>query len=177
MRARGAKVTDIVVLVVAADDGVMPQTIEAIDHARAAGVRIVVAVNKIDLPTADAEKIRRELSKHQLVSEEWGGKTIFVDVSAKKGTNIDKLLEMLLLEAEVMELKANPDRSALGVVVEAKIDPRRGVAATLLIQKGTLKPTDIVVAGVTYGRVRALLDDQGTGSNTPAPRLPSKCWA
>jgi len=172
MRARGAKVTDIVVLVVAADDGVMPQTIEAIDHARAAGVPIVVAVNKIDLPTADVEKIRRELSQHQLLSEEWGGKTVFVEVSAKKGTNIDKLLEMLLLEAELMELKANPDRSAQGVVVEAKIDPRRGVAATLLVQKGTLKPTDIVVAGLTYGRVRALLDDQGNRIAAAGPSTP-----
>ena len=162
MRARGAKVTDIVVLVVAADDGVMPQTIEAIDHARAAGVPIVVAVNKVDLPTADVEKIRRELSQHQLLSEEWGGKTVFVEVSAKRGTGIDKLLEMLQLEAELMELKANPDRSAQGVVVEAKLDPRRGVAATLLIQKGTLKTSDVVVAGLTYGRARAIMDDKGS---------------
>jgi translation initiation factor IF-2 len=172
MRARGAKVTDIVVLVVAADDGVMPQTIEAIDHARAAGVPIVVAVNKVDLPTADPEKIRRELSQHQLVSEEWGGKTVFVEVSAKKGTNIEKLLEMLLLEAELMELKANPDRPAQGVVVEAKIDPRRGVAATLLVQKGTLKPTDIVVAGLSYGRIRAVLDDRGNRIETAGPSTP-----
>jgi len=172
MRARGAKVTDIVVLVVAADDGVMPQTIEAIDHARAAGVPIVVAVNKVDLPTADPEKIRRELSQHQLLSEEWGGKTVFVEVSAKKGTNIEKLLEMLLLEAELMELKANPDRSAQGVVVEAKIDPRRGVAATLLVQKGTLKPTDIVVAGLSYGRIRAVLDDRGNRIETAGPSTP-----
>jgi translation initiation factor IF-2 len=172
MRARGAKVTDIVVLVVAADDGVMPQTVEAIDHARAAGVPIVVAVNKVDLPTADPEKIRRELSQHQLLSEEWGGKTIFVDVSAKKGTHIDKLLEMLLLEAELMELKANPDRSAQGVIVEAKLDPRRGVAATLLIQKGTLKTTDVIVAGVTYGRVRALMDDRGNRIEQAGPSTP-----
>ena len=156
MRARGAKVTDIVVLVVAADDGVMPQTVEAIDHARAAGVPIVVAVNKVDLPTADVEKIRRELSQHQLLSEEWGGKTVFVEVSAKKGTNIEKLLEMLQLEAELMELKANPDRPAQGVVVEAKLDPRRGVAATFLVQNGTLRTSDVIVAGVTYGKARAL---------------------
>ena len=172
MRARGAQVTDIVVLVVAADDGVMPQTIEAIDHARAAGVPIVVAVNKVDLPTADVEKIRRELSQHQLVSEEWGGKTVFVEVSAKKGTNIDKLLEMLELEAELMELKANPDRSAQGVVVEAKLDPRRGVAATLLIQKGTLKASDVVVAGVTYGRARAIMDDTGARIDEAGPSTP-----
>jgi len=172
MRARGAKVTDIVVLVVAADDGVMPQTVEAIDHARAAGVPILVAVNKIDLPTANVEKIRRELSQHQLVSEEWGGKTVFVEVSAKKGTNIDKLLEMLLLEAELMELKANPDRPAQGVVVEAKLDPRRGVAATLLVQKGTLKPTDVIVAGLSYGRVRALLDDRGNRIEKAGPSTP-----
>ena len=172
MRARGAKVTDIVVLVVAADDGVMPQTVEAIDHARAAGVPIVVAVNKVDLPTADVEKIRRELSQHQLVSEEWGGKTVFVEVSAKKGTNIDKLLEMLLLEAELMELKANPDRPAQGVVVEAKMDPRRGVAATLLIQRGTLRTSDIVMAGVTYGRARAVLDDTGARITQAGPSTP-----
>ncbi len=172
MRARGAKATDIVVLVVAADDGVMPQTIEAIDHARAAGVPIVVAVNKIDLPTADVEKIRRELSQHQLVSEEWGGKTVFVEVSAKKGTNIEKLLEMLLLEAELMELKANPDRPAQGVVIEAKLDPRRGVTATLLIQKGNLKTGDVVVAGVTYGRVRALQDDRGERLSQAGPSTP-----
>jgi translation initiation factor IF-2 len=172
MRARGAQVTDIVVLVVAADDGVMPQTIEAIDHARAANVLIVVAVNKVDLPTADPEKIRRALSTHQLVPEEWGGKTIFVDVSAKKGTNIDKLLEMLSLEAELMELKANPHRSAQGVVVEAKLDPRRGVAATLLVQKGTLKMGEVVVAGVTYGRARALLDDKGGRLQEAGPSTP-----
>ncbi len=172
MRARGAKVTDMVVLVVAADDGVMPQTVEAIDHARAAGVPIVVAVNKIDLPTADVERIRRELAQHQLLSEEWGGKTVFVEVSAKKGTNIDKLLEMLLLEAELMELKANPDRSAQGVVVEAKLDPRRGVAATLLVQRGTLKASDIVVAGFTYGRARAILDDAGARINEAGPSTP-----
>ncbi len=172
MRARGAKVTDIVVLVVAADDGVMPQTVEAIDHARAAGVPIVVAVNKVDLPNADVEKIRRELSQHQLVSEEWGGKTVFVEVSAKKGTNIDKLLEMLLLEAELMELKANPDRNAQGVVIEAKLDARRGVAATVLVQRGTLKTSDVVVAGLTYGRARALLDDTGERIPEAGPSTP-----
>jgi translation initiation factor IF-2 len=172
MRARGAQVTDIVVLVVAADDGVMPQTIEAIDHARAAGVTIMVAVNKIDLPTADPERIKRELAQHQLLSEEWGGKTIFIEVSAKKGTNIDKLLEMLGLEAELLELKANPDRKAQGVVVEARLDPRRGVTATLLVQRGTLRVGDVIVAGVAFGRIRALLDDRGNRIEEAFPSTP-----
>src|SRR5204863_7342088 len=156
MRARGAQVTDIVVLVVAADDGVMPQTIEAIDHAKAAGVTIVVAVNKMDLPTANPERIKRDLAPYNLVPEDWGGKTIFVEVSAKKKTNVDKLLEMLSLESELLELKANPDRPAQGVVVEARLDPRRGVTATLLVQKGTLRVGDAVVAGTTFGKVRAM---------------------
>ncbi|MFA5975617.1 MAG: translation initiation factor IF-2 [Elusimicrobiota bacterium] len=172
MRARGAQATDIVVLVVAADDGVMPQTLEAIDHARAAGVPIMVAINKIDLPTANVERIKRDLSQHQLVSEEWGGKTIFVEVSAKKGTNIDKLLEMLSLETELLELKADPDRSAAGVIVEARLDPRRGALATLLIQKGTLHAGDIVVAGLAFGRVRALSDDRGTRLEQAGPATP-----
>jgi translation initiation factor IF-2 len=172
MRARGAQVTDIVVLVVAADDGVMPQTVEAIDHARAAGVTIVVAVNKIDLPNANPEKIRRELAQHQLAPEEWGGKTIFVDVSAKKGTNLDKLLEMLSLESELLELKANPNRAAMGTVVEARLDARRGVVATLLVQKGTLKIGDVVVAGASFGRVKALLDDSGNRLNEAGPSTP-----
>lgn len=172
MRARGAQVTDIVVLVVAADDGVMPQTIEAIDHARAAGVPIVVAVNKVDLPTADPERIKRELANHQLTPEEWGGKTIFVDVSAKKGTNLEKLLEMLSLEAELLELKANPDRLAQGVVVEARLDPRRGVTATLLVDRGTLKAGDMIVAGITYGRARAILDDRGNRIESAGPSTP-----
>lgn len=172
MRARGAQVTDIVVLVVAADDGVMPQTVEAIDHARAAGVAIVVAVNKTDLPTADVERIKRDLTQYKLVPEEWGGKTIFVEVSAKKGTNIDKLLEMLSLETELLELKANPDRLAQGVVVEARLDPRRGAVATLLVQKGTLRLGDVVVAGLVYGKVRALLDDRGGRLEDAAPATP-----
>jgi len=172
MRARGAQVTDIVVLVVAADDGVMPQTVEAIDHARAAGVAIVVAVNKIDLPTADPERIKRDLAQYQLAPEEWGGKTIFVEVSAKKGTNIDKLLEMLSLETELLELRANPDRRAQGVVIEARMDARRGTAATLLIQKGTLKVSDVIVAGTTFGRVRALLDDRGNRITEAGPSTP-----
>ncbi|OGR93343.1 MAG: translation initiation factor IF-2 [Elusimicrobia bacterium RIFCSPLOWO2_01_FULL_59_12] len=172
MRARGAQATDVVVLVVAADDGVMPQTIEAIDHAKAAGVNIVVAVNKIDLPTANPERIKRDLSPYQLVPEDWGGKTIFVEVSAKKRTNIDKLLEMLSLESELLELKANPDRPAQGVVVEARLDPRRGVTATLLVQKGTLKVGDAVVAGTTFGKVRAMFDDRGGKVEAASPSTP-----
>lgn len=172
MRARGAQVTDIVVLVVAADDGVMPQTVEAIDHARAAGVPIIVAVNKIDLPTANVERIKRDLAQHQLVPEEWGGKTIFVEVSAKKGTHIDKLLEMLSLEAELLELKANPKRLAQGVVIEARLDPRRGVTATLLVQKGALKVGDVVVAGTTFGKIRAVSDDRGNRLNEGGPSTP-----
>lgn len=172
MRARGAQVTDIVVLVVAADDGVMPQTIEAIDHARAAGVTIVVAVNKTDLPQADPERIRRELAQHNLAPEEWGGKTVFVDVSAKKGTNVDKLLEMLGLESELLELKANPDRTANGVVVEARMDARRGVTATLLVQNGTLRIGDVIAAGTSWGRVRALLDDRGDRIESAGPATP-----
>lgn len=172
MRARGAQVTDIVVLVVAADDGVMPQTVEAIDHARAAGVTVVVAINKIDLPTANSERIKRDLSQYQLVPEEWGGKTVFVEVSAKQGTHIDKLLEMLSLEAELLELKANPQRPAQGVAVEARLDPRRGVSATVLVQKGTLKIGDTIVAGTAFGKVRALLDDRGTRVMEAGPSSP-----
>jgi translation initiation factor IF-2 len=172
MRARGAQATDIVVLVVAADDGVMPQTVEAIDHARAAGVTIVVAVNKIDLPTANVERIKRDLAQYQLSPEEWGGKTIFVEVSAKKGTNIDKLLEMLSLETELLELRANPDRRAQGVVVEARMDARRGTTATLLVQKGTLKVSDVIVAGLTFGRARALMDDRGNRITDAGPSTP-----
>jgi translation initiation factor IF-2 len=172
MRARGAQATDIVVLVVAADDGVMPQTIEAIDHAKAAGVTIVVAVNKIDLPTANPERIKRDLSPYNLVPEDWGGKTIFVEVSAKKRTNIDKLLEMLSLESELLELKANPDRLAQGVVIEARLDPRRGVTASLLVQKGTLKVGDAVVVGTTFCKVRAMSDDRGGRVETAGPSTP-----
>ncbi len=151
MRARGAQATDLVVLVVAADDGVMPQTVEAIDHARAAGVTILVAVNKIDLPQAKPERVKQELSKYQLAPEEWGGKTIFVDVSAKKKLNIDKLLEMILLEAELLELKANPNRPAQGVVIEARLDSKKGPVATVIVQKGTLKVGDTFVCGLTFG--------------------------
>ena len=173
MRARGAQITDIVVLVVAADDGIMPQTVEAIDHAKAAGVKDRrLAVNKIDLPTADPEKIKRELSNLQLMPEDWGGKTVFVEVSAKKGTNIEKLLEMLSIEAELLELKANPNRSAQGVVVEAQLDARRGPIATLLVQRGTLKMGEVVVAGTAFGRARALQDDRGNRVSEAGPATP-----
>ncbi|MBI3292849.1 MAG: translation initiation factor IF-2 [Elusimicrobia bacterium] len=174
MRARGAQVTDLVVLVVAADDGVMPQTLEAIDHARAAGVPMLVAVNKIDLPSANPERVKQELAKHQLIPEQWGGKTIFVEVSAKKGLNLDKLLEMILLEAELLELKANPDRPAQGIVIEARLDPRRGPVATVLVQKGTLKVGDLLVAGITFGKVRALFDDRGHPLLQARPSQPAE---
>ncbi|MGH7004920.1 MAG: translation initiation factor IF-2, partial [Alphaproteobacteria bacterium] len=155
MRARGAKVTDLVVLVVAADDGVQPQTIEAISHARAAGVPIIVAVNKVDKPDADPRKVRQALLQHEIVVEELGGETMAIDVSAIKGTNLDKLEEGILLQAEVLELKANPEREAQGTVVEARLDRGRGSVATLLVQKGTLEVGDIVVAGTEWGRARA----------------------
>jgi translation initiation factor IF-2 len=172
MRARGAKVTDIVILVVSATDGIMPQTLEAIDHAKAAGVPIVVAVNKIDLPGANPQKIRQDLSQHNLQPEEWGGKTIFVDVSAKKQLNLDKLLESLILQAEILELKANPDRLAYGTVLEAKMDPKRGAVATVLVQAGTLKSGDAFVAGLAYGKIKALVDDLGKKIELAGPSTP-----
>ncbi|MBI5554934.1 MAG: translation initiation factor IF-2 [Elusimicrobia bacterium] len=176
MRARGAQVTDIVVLVVAADDGVMPQTVEAINHAKAANVPIIVAVNKVDLPAANVQKIKQELAGLDLASEDWGGKTIFVEVSANKKTGLETLLEMILLEAEMKELKANPKTKARGVVVEAKLDKGRGPVATLLIQKGTLHPGDLFIAGQIYGKVRAMFNDklekvQGAGPATPVEVL------
>jgi len=172
MRARGAKVTDIVVLVVSATDGVMPQTIEAIDHAKAAGVPIVIAVNKIDLPGADPQKIRTALSTLGLQPEEWGGKNIFVDVSAKKRLNLDKLLESLALQAEILELKANPDRPAYGTVLEAKMDPKRGAVSTVLVQAGTLKLGDAFVAGLAHGKIKALVDDNGKRIEAAGPATP-----
>ena len=172
LRARGAAVTDIVVLVVAADDGVMPQTVEAIHHAKAAGVPVLVAVNKIDKPGADIARIKQELVGHELVPEEWGGTTIFCEVSAKKNIGIEHLLEMLLLQAEVLELKANPDRAAFGAVIESKLDKGRGPVATVLIQKGTLKIGDPFVAGVHHGKVRALLDDKGHRLTEVGPSCP-----
>ena len=159
MRARGAKVTDIVVLVVAADDGVMPQTVEAINHAKAANVPIVVAINKIDKPEANLSKVKNELSEQGIISEEWGGQNIFVEVSAKKRIGIERLLEMILLQAEVMELKANPDKAARGTIIEAKLDKGRGPIATLLVQSGTLRVGDAFLAGTHAGKVRALIDD------------------
>ncbi|MCW5773653.1 MAG: translation initiation factor IF-2 [Rhodospirillaceae bacterium] len=172
MRARGAKVTDIVVLVVAADDGVQPQTIEAIAHAKAAGVPMIVAVNKVDKPDADPRKVRQALLQHEVVVEELGGETIAVDVSAIKGTNLDKLEENILLQAEVLELKANPDREAQGTIVEAKLDRGRGPVATALVQKGTLKVGNIVVAGNEWGRARALTNDRGEQVKSAGPSEP-----
>jgi translation initiation factor IF-2 len=172
MRARGANATDIVILVVAADDSVMPQTIEAIDHARAADVPIVVAINKVDLPQANVQKVKQELADRNLLAEDWGGKTVMVEVSAKTRKNIDKLLEMILLEAELLELKANANRPAKGVVLEARVDPQRGVTATILIQSGTLKIGDTLVCGLSYGRVRAMLNDHKVALETAGPATP-----
>jgi translation initiation factor IF-2 len=172
MRARGAQVTDVVVLVVAADDGVMPQTKEAIDHARAAKVPIVVAINKIDKPTASPEKVKKDLSDYGLVPEQWGGNTLFAEVSAKQKTGIKELLELILLQAEVLELKANPDKAARGVIIEAKLDKGRGPVATLLVQEGTLKTGDVFIAGSQYGRVRAMLNDKGQKIEEAQPSIP-----
>ncbi|MGE5245908.1 MAG: translation initiation factor IF-2 [Betaproteobacteria bacterium] len=172
MRARGAKVTDIVILVVAADDGVMPQTREAIDHARAAGVPIVVAINKIDKPNANPERVKRELTELDLMPEEWGGKTVTVEVSAKKHQNIDLLLEMVLLVSDIGELKANPKRNATGTVLESKLDKGRGPVATVLVQDGTLSVGDTFIAGPIVGRVRALIDDRGRPTKSAGPSTP-----
>lgn len=172
MRARGAKITDLVVLVVAADDGVMPQTIEAINHAKAAQVPIIVAINKIDKANAEPERVKRELAEAGLAPEEWGGDTIFIDVSALENRGIDDLLEMILLQAELLELKANPDKLAMGHVVEAKLDSGRGPVATVLIQQGTLKVHNPVVCGVHYGKVRALLNDRGVQMVSAGPSMP-----
>lgn len=172
LRARGAKVTDIVVLVVAADDGVMPQTIEAIDHAKAANVPIVVAINKIDKPEANPTRVKTELAEHGVVPEEWGGQNIFVEVSAKKKIGIENLLEMILLQAEIMELKANPNRPARGTIIEAKLDRGRGPVATVLIQSGTLRVGDAFVAGTASGKVRALIDDTGKKISEAGPSTP-----
>ncbi|MDO4434186.1 MAG: translation initiation factor IF-2, partial [Alysiella sp.] len=172
MRARGAKATDIVILVVAADDGVMPQTVEAIAHAKAAGVPIVVAVNKIDKDSANPERIRQELTQHEVVCDEWGGDVQFVDVSAKHGINIDKLLEAVLLEAEVLELKAPVAAPAKGLIVEAKLDKGRGAVATLLVQSGTLRKGDMLLAGTTFGKIRAMLDENGKPIDEAGPSIP-----
>ncbi|MDR2197042.1 MAG: translation initiation factor IF-2 [Coriobacteriales bacterium] len=172
MRARGAKVTDVVVLVVAADDGVMPQTVEAIHHAEAAGVPIVVAVNKVDKPGANPERVRQELTEHNIVPEEWGGQNMFVEVSAKQRTGIDDLLETILLQADVLELQANPHALASGFVIEAKLDKGRGPVATVLVQRGTLKGGDAVVVGTAHGRVRALVDPKGNMVESARPADP-----
>lgn len=172
MRARGAKSTDIVILVVAADDGVMPQTKEAIAHAKAADVPIIVAINKMDKPDADPNRVRTELLSEELVTESMGGDVIDVEVSAKSGANLDKLLEMILLQSEVLELNANPDRTAEGIVIEAQLDKGRGPVATVLVQKGTLKPGDILVAGSEWGRVRAMLDENGKQVKEAGPAKP-----
>ena len=172
MRARGASATDIVVLVVAADDGIMPQTIEAIDHARAAGVTIVVAINKIDKQNINLDKVKKQLADQNLTPEEWGGKTITVGVSAKTGEGIDNLLEMLLLEAELLELKANPERPATGVVIEAELSKAKGPVATVLVSNGTLKIGDIVIVGLSYGKIKAMLDDKGRRILEAGPAKP-----
>ncbi len=172
MRARGANATDIVVLVVAANDGVMPQTVEAIDHAKVANVPIVVAINKCDLPNISMDKVKKQLSTHGLTPEDWSGKTITVPVSAKTGEGIDRLLEMLLLEAELLELRANPNLHARGVVVEGKLSPGKGPVATVLVKNGTLKAGDVILTGLHYGRVKAMIDDRGKRVDTAPPSMP-----
>jgi len=172
MRARGAKSTDIAILVVAADDGIMPQTIESINHAKAAEVPLIVAINKMDKPTANPDKIKEQLTKYDLIPEEWGGDTIIVPISAKTGMGLDDLLEMVLLTAEVQELKANPNRRAKGTVIEARLDKNRGPVATLLVQNGTLKQGDIVIAGTSVGRVRVMTNDKGRTVKTAGPSIP-----
>lgn len=172
MRARGADVTDIAIIVVAADDGVMPQTVEAINHAKAADVPIIIAVNKIDKPTANPDRVKQELSEHGIISEDWGGDNIFVEISAKFNQNIEELLEMIVLVAEVQELKANPDRLALGSVIEARLDKNQGATATLLVQDGTLNVGDPIVVGNTYGRVRTMVNDIGRRIRTAGPATP-----
>lgn len=172
MRARGASITDIAVIVVAADDGIMPQTVEAINHAKAAGVSIIVAINKMDKPTANAEKVKQELTEYDLVPEEWGGDVICVPISAKTGEGVDTLLEMLTVVSEVKELKANPERLAKGTVIEAKLDKGRGPVATILIQNGTLHTGDVVIAGTAVGRVRMMFDDRGKKIDTAGPSVP-----
>jgi len=172
MRARGAKSTDIAILVVAADDGIMPQTIESINHAKAAEVPLIVAINKMDKPTANPDKIKEQLTKYDLIPEEWGGDTIIVPISAKTGMGLDDLLEMVLLTAEVQELKANPNRRAKGTVIEARLDKNRGPVATLLVQNGTLKQGDIVIAGTAVGRVRVMTNDKGRTVKAAGPSIP-----
>ncbi len=172
MRMRGANATDIAVLVVAADDGVMPQTVEAISHAKAAGVEIIVAINKIDKPSANMERVKQEFSEYELIPEDWGGSTAFVPVSAKTGEGIENLLEMILLTAEVTELSANPNRAARGLVIEAQLDKGKGPVATILVQKGTLHVGDFIAAGASSGKVRAMMDDKGRRVREAGPSMP-----
>ena len=172
MRARGAQITDIVILVVAADDGIMPQTVEAINHCKAASVPMIVAINKIDRPGANIDKVKQELTEHGLVAEDWGGDTICVPVSAHTKEGIDTLLEMILITAEMLELKANTKRHAKGTVIEGKLDKGRGPLATLLVQNGTLHTGDSIIVGSTYGRIRAMFDDKGKKIKTAGPSIP-----
>ncbi|MCM8776293.1 MAG: translation initiation factor IF-2, partial [Candidatus Omnitrophica bacterium] len=172
MRARGAKITDIVVLVIAADDGVMPQTIEAIDHSKAAKVPIIVAINKIDKPNADPERIKQALTEFELLPEEWGGETLFVQISAKQRIGIENLLDTILLQAEMLELKANPHKPAEGTVIESSLDKNRGIIATILVQDGTLKVGDTFIAGVHFGKARALINDLGISIQQAGPSTP-----
>ncbi|MDX1358684.1 MAG: translation initiation factor IF-2, partial [Clostridia bacterium] len=173
MRRRGAQVTDIAIIVVAADDGIMPQTVEALNHAKDAGVSIIVAINKIDLPAANPDRVKQELTEYGVVPEEWGGDVICVPVSAKTGENIESLLEMVLLTADVLELKANPDRQAKGTVIEAKLDAHKGVVSTMLVQKGTLTLGDCVISGTSVGRIRAMFDDKGEAIAEAGPSKPA----
>ena len=172
MRMRGANSTDIAILVVAADDGVKPQTVEAINHAKAAGIEVIVAVNKIDKPAANIERVKQELTEYGLIAEDWGGSTIFAPVSAKTGEGIQDLLEMILLTADILELKANPKRKARGLVIEAQLDKGRGPVATVLVQKGTLKIGDFISAGASHGKVRAMIDDKGRRLKEAGPSTP-----
>ena len=174
IRARGSRATDIAVLVVAADDGIMPQTVEAINHAKAAGVPIVVAINKMDLPGADPERVKRQLSERELLVEDWGGDVISVELSARTGEGLDDLLENILVVAELAELKANPDKPATGVIIESKLDRKRGPSATLLVQDGTLRVGDYMVAGNIFGRVRAIADEQGNPLKSVSPGMPAE---
>jgi translation initiation factor IF-2 len=172
MRARGAQVTDIAVLVVAADDGVMPQTIEAINHAKNANVPIIVAINKIDRPNAQPERVKQELTEYSLIAEEWGGDTMMVNVSALKHEGIDQLLESIIVLAEIMELKANPNRNAVGTVIEAKLDKGRGPVASVLVHKGTLNIGELCIVGRNFGKVRAMIDDKGRRLKKRVPGTP-----
>ena len=172
MRARGDQITDIAILVVAANDGIMPQTVEAINHAKSAGIPIIVAINKIDLPDANVDRVKQELMNYELVPEEWGGDTICVPISAKNNINIDQLLEMVLLEADVLELKANPNKQAKGVVIEARLDKSKGAIATMLVQRGKLDVGDTIVVGSSIGRIRVMTNDKGKKVKSAEPSTP-----